>query len=197
MNAITGLGVLGKALGFKLQKLTIEQITKTTKEAPKSVTVMYNPEALSFHIEAKYEPLTGVESTSEFQVFDHLKYGDLTLDLILDASRPGARESVTSQLTQLRNVCMPVSDDNKKYVAPKLKISWGRMDWFGAHFCTAVATEMSVHYTLFDRSGRPMRATVALALKVKPGKTSGNNKSTSVSGKAKPKINNLRDKLGI
>lgn len=194
MNAITGLGVLGQALGLKLEKLTIEQ---TTKESPKRVTVMYNPEALSFNIEAQYEAWMGVESTSEFQVFDHLKYGDLRLDLILDASRPGARESVASQLTQLRNVCMPVSDDNKKYVAPKLRISWGRMDWLGAHFCIAVATEMSVHYTLFDRSGCPMRAKVTLVLKVKPGKTSDNNKSTSVSGKAKLKINNLRDKLGF
>lgn len=187
----TGVKELGEALGIRLEKLTIEQ-----KSAPANrVRALYNPQSLQLQIGAEYAAERAVGSTSDTLNFKGMKYGDLVLELILDASRPGMRDSVASQLARIRQVCLPTKGATGSYEGHLLNISWGRMDWLGEPYCVAYGISMGVDYTLFDRSGRPMRATVRLELKVQPA-TEGH--SSQLSGiRPKRVINNLRDKLGI
>lgn len=188
---MAALRELGEALGIRLEKLTIEQ-----KSTPVNrVRVMYNPQSLNLKTSVVYEPGSALGDTAETLIFKNVTYSDLVLELILDASRPGMRDSVTSQLAQIRQVCLPLADVSGRYVAPLLKISWGRMDWLGEPYCVAYAISTDVNYTLFDRSGRPMRATVKLELKVQP--PTGAPRIRNGGGQAKQAINNLRDKLGF
>ncbi|WP_052722005.1 CIS tube protein [Pseudomonas synxantha] len=191
------LGVLGavsgaEALGIRLEKLTIQQKTRPQI----SIRAMYNPTSLSFTVSAEYGKALGIAETAEKTVFKHLKSGELELELILDASRPGMGEPVAEQLALLKDVCMPSPGQQGRLGLWELKISWGRMDWLGEPSCTAVAEKMIVKYTLFDRGGRPLRAHVTLKLKVTPS-ASTNGEPAIASKSPKQVINNLRDKLGI
>ena len=191
MMGLAGVTELGEALGIRLEKLTIEQ-----KIAPANrVRAMYNPQSLQLHTSAEYAVERAIGATSDTLNFKGMKYGDLVLELILDASRPGVRDSVTSQLAQLRKVCLPTKGASGSYADHLLNISWGRIDWLGEPYCVAYCTSMGVDYTLFGRSGRPMRATVKLELKVQPAAV---DQSIQLAGGGpKRAINNLRDKLGI
>ncbi|WP_034176591.1 hypothetical protein [Burkholderia ambifaria] len=175
-----------------MEKLTLRQ----TQSPGVMIRVMYNPESLSFQVAARYKSLVGVGETAETQVFDHLEYGEIVVDLILDAARPGVQESVENQLAQLYKVCMPASDQSGRYRCAELQVSWGRLDWFGAPVCLAYVTSMRADYTLFASSGRPMRAKVELALKIKPLVLSKVTGAVTAQPTMR-KINNLRDKLRI
>lgn len=192
MSVLGAVSGAKEALGIRLEKLTIQQKTRPQF----SIRAMYNPTSLLFTVSAKYDETVGVGGDVEKTVFKHLKSGELELELILDASRPGMREPVAEQLAQLKDVCMPSPGQKGRHGLWELKISWGRMDWLGEPSCTAVAEKMTVKYTLFDRGGRPLRAHVTLKLRVTPS-ASPSGEPANVSKGPKRVINNLRDKLGI
>lgn len=153
-------------LGNNLSKLTIaayatrEQLTPPN---PKDVMeVVYNPTSIQLSYRHQYDTLTSLGTATQKAAYQKSELGDLTLELILDATLPDSQSPVNEQLDQLNRIC---NDSRSEKAEPRsLRITWGRMQWHGRGYFAGRMSSMSVNYSLFDRNGTPLRATVTLSL---------------------------------
>lgn len=153
-------------LGNYLSKLTIAAYSNREQLIPPNpsdvMEVVYNPTSIQLSYRNQYKTLTTLDSATQKAAFEKSELGDLTLELILDATLPDSQYPVNEQLDQLNRIC---NDPRSEKAEPRsLRITWGRMQWHGRGYFAGRMTSMSVQYSLFDRSGMPLRATVTLSL---------------------------------
>ncbi len=146
-----------------LSKLTLEAFQDRERHVSLgSMTAMYNPTKIQLSYSAQYDAQTYLSDHRQNNRYQHLRPGDLNLELILDAQLPGNRQSVDEQLSKLRALCFDI--DGKTGEPHFLRIKWGRMSWHGNGYFAGRTAHLSVSYTLFDRNAAPQRALVHLTI---------------------------------
>ncbi len=142
----------------ELAKLTKLKIVAT--DSKKEFEVMFNPTSYSEKFSVEYKERNS--SNSGVEEFDYLKSipGDFQLKIIIDGT--GVSEFQSSYLPSFNKKIKPVADQVNEFLKltwyPKdglpspLEISWGPFK-----FACRLRT-VTINYTLFDRSGHPLRA---------------------------------------
>ncbi len=146
-----------------LSKLTLEAFQDRERHVSLgSMTAMYNPTKIQLSYRAEYVAQDYLDYHRQNNRYQHLRPGDLNLELILDAQLPGNRQSVDEQLSKLRALCFDI--DGKTGEPHFLRIKWGRMSWHGHGYFAGRTSHLRVDYTLFDRNAAPQRALVHLTI---------------------------------
>lgn len=148
-----------------LSKLTIRGYTdREMKQPVGSVVAMYNPDSLRQSYRTEYSPDEFCSSDTQSSSYRSSSPGSLNLELILDARMPGNIRPLDIQLTELHELCYAVDPASSE--PHFLAVSWGKLSMGGAAGSTFTgrSTDFSVSYTLFDRDGTPLRASISLSL---------------------------------
>lgn len=149
---------------FKLEKLKILVYGNARRIGlPKSTfEVMFNPESYSLSYENKFSEKQAINSTGKKGTYSLSKPASLELKIILDGT--GVSFMGASDLLQIargkNDVYKRVQEflnlttmmDGKLHQPNFLVISWGEMNFK----CRLETVEIT--YTLFDKSGKPLRA---------------------------------------
>jgi hypothetical protein len=149
----------------ELTRLTIRAYAdREMRNKVGSVTAMYNPNTLQQSYNTQYEPNHFINDVRQSNAYRASSPGRLNLELLFDARMPGNSRSLEEELMEINELCCSVNSASGE---PNfLKVSWGRMPMGGADGRDFIgrATDFIVDYTLFDRDGTPLRASVSLAL---------------------------------
>lgn len=149
---------------FKLEKLKILVYRSRSRRGfPKSTfEVMFNPESYSFTYENIFTEKQAINSTGKSGIYSLSKPASLKLKIILDGT--GVSYMGVTDLIQVargqNDVYKRVQEfldlttlmDGKLHQPNFLVISWGSMNFK----CRLESVEVA--YTLFDKSGKPLRA---------------------------------------
>lgn len=149
---------------FKLEKLKILVFGNRLRAGiPKDTfEVMFNPESYSFSYENVYTEKQAINSTGKSGTYSLSKPASLRLKIILDGT--GVSYMGVTELIQVargqNDVYKRVQEflklttlmDGKLHQPNFLVVSWGSMNFK----CRLESVEVS--YTLFDKSGKPLRA---------------------------------------
>ncbi|MCG1055035.1 hypothetical protein KQH49_08745 [Mycetohabitans sp. B5] len=147
--------------GLAQLKLTA-YLDRELKQEVGSLEVMYNPESLELTYEAEYEVNEALNDRTLANSFKSLRPGQLSVPLLFDGTLPGNDDEVDKQLGALRTLCGVV--DGRSHETRFLKVTWGKLSWYGDGYFAGRMTRLSVRYTLFDRKGAPLRASATLEL---------------------------------
>ncbi|EOG2476914.1 TPA: hypothetical protein SMF39_004400 [Serratia marcescens] len=124
---------------------------------------MYNPESIHLdYVATATTPLAGLNQDFTQSPYSEIEPPTLSLELILDARGPKSGVSVNDQVKKLRHLCFAMGPMGK---FPRVQVLWGEMRWHGYDHFRGYVQNLAIVYTLFDRSGKPLRATVTLTLK--------------------------------
>lgn len=148
-----------------LSKLTIRGYTDREMRQPVgSATAMYNPDTLCLNYHTKYDTNGFINKDTQSNTYQSSHPGKLDLELILDARMPGNSRPLDTQLTELHELCYAVDPVSREPLF--LAVSWGKLPMGGAtgREFMGRATDFSVSYSLFERDGTPLRATISLSL---------------------------------
>lgn len=150
-------------LEFGLSKLKISAYKDREHQVKLGeMQVMFNPEALDLSYGIDYDADNYLNGSISVNHFKKVRPGELQLELLFDASLPGNKPSVESQLTTLQSFCCETAPGTLE--TPYLKVEWGKMHWHGRDYFTGRAVSLQTRYTRFDRKAKPLRATVRLTL---------------------------------
>ncbi|KWI32625.1 hypothetical protein WM04_13505 [Burkholderia ubonensis] len=148
-----------------LSKLTIRGYSdREMSNFAGAVVAMFNPDSLRLSYRTQYTPNYFINSDAQSNAYLSSRPGALELELILDARMPGNRRPLEAQLTELHELCYAVEPVSSE--PHFLSVSWGKLPMGGAAGgdFAGRCTDFSISYTLFDRDGTPLRATVSLSL---------------------------------
>lgn len=150
----------------KLEKLEVQAFKDRARGGGpySSFKVMFNPETYSLEYGSNFQKQQGINTTSREARFSHNRPKKLSLNLVFDDSgvsefggmeRPGNKDNVPKQVKEFLKltVVMEGSIHEPKY----LKVKWGDLS-FDCRLESA-----NVKYTMFDRSGNPIRAELDVA----------------------------------
>jgi hypothetical protein len=155
------------------------QDADTPLEGADPITVPYTPSELSFSKAMQYGEVAIPGLNQPLIQFVRGDAETISLDLFFDATDPGADASVLGTGGE-RSVTKPVEAlaklvavTDKLHRPPLVRVSWGKnfpisaqsKDATAEPTFLAIVTNMTRNYTLFDRLGVPLRATVTVALK--------------------------------
>lgn len=133
----------------KLQKMNIKPAKLGDGEA---FEVMFNPETYSLKYENTFAPSQAINTSGKEQVYAYSSPQDLSLTLILDNSG-AARPTSKDVKTRVNEFLQLTTEMNGETHAPRqLIVEWGSLNF------ECYLQELEVTYTLFDRSGYPIRA---------------------------------------
>ncbi|AOP98019.1 hypothetical protein [Enterobacter roggenkampii] len=152
-------------LDKSLSRLTIKGYTdREMRESVGTVVSMYNPDALQLKYQTRYAQDGFISSNTQSNTYQSSHPGELDLELILDARMPGNSRPLDIQLTELHELCYAV--DPVSCEPHFLAVSWGKLPMGGVagHEFMGRATKFAVSYTLFERDGSPLRASITLSL---------------------------------
>lgn len=157
-----------KILERKLSKLNIKAYSdREMKNSVGNVSAMYNPNSLRMSYSNQYKTIKPINQI-QFNQFVSSALDSLNLELIFDARMPGNDFSLDMQIKEFHLLCYA---SNPTCNAPNfLAISWGKLSIggeIGRDYIGRV-TNFSVNYTLFDRDGSPLRASIYLTLASDP-----------------------------
>lgn len=156
---------------FKLQKLRICSYKKATREigTGKEVEVMFNPETVQKHFNNGYHN-TPVDASSQGTVnYSHSAPSSVSMKLIFDDTQVSEYAhviAINKFNTKYRTVSDRI-DEFLKYIVkrtgsthetPHLTISWGKTLNYPCRL-----QSLDINYTLFDRSGNPLRAELSVS----------------------------------
>ncbi|MBA3843350.1 MAG: hypothetical protein H0X39_12205 [Actinobacteria bacterium] len=152
--------MIGGAL--PLSKLTIKAYpSRESQTATRQIEAMYNPASIQLSYRAELTPQEYLNSLQVSNQYQRIYPGALRLDLVFDATLPENRDkSIDAQLDELRAMCSSV--DAKSGETRFLRVYWGKMSWNGRGYFAGRLADLDVRYTMFDRAGRPLRATTSL-----------------------------------
>jgi Contractile injection system tube protein len=150
---------------FKLEKLKLE-VYKTrdrTGIPEKTLQLMFNPESYSLSYKNEFSKSQGLNTSGKTVKYILSRPAALSLKIIIDGT--GASEFGLSTLVSvLRGKDQDVYDrvhefltetatmDGTKHEPKFVKIIWGKLNF------DCRLRDVTVNYTLFDRSGNPLRA---------------------------------------
>jgi hypothetical protein len=147
---------------FKLEKLKIHVYGNRKRiGVPESTfEVMFNPESYSLSYENKFDWKQGINTSGRSAKYSLSKPSDLSLKIILDGT--GVSEYGIVSLFKKKDVNKEVQKflkltsymDGKTHEPKFLKIEWGDLIFK----CRLKKAEVS--YTLFEKSGVPLRAEI-------------------------------------
>jgi LysM repeat protein len=172
----------------KLEKLKIIAYDNRERSRnPKTFTVMFNPHTISLRHENKLNSQQGSGTTGGMQEYAYSRPGTLNLDLVCDgtgvADFSNKPPVVAEQIKQFLDLCFRMDGDLHE---PKfLKIQWGKGEL--ANFdCRLLSAD--IEYTLFDRNGEPLHATLktAFVADIDP------NKRVALENKHSPDLSHTR-----
>lgn len=143
----------------QLTKLTIDAYTDLAFEKPAGVRwqALLNPSELSFSRKNLYEATQSAGTSAPQQSFSGGEPDQVQLDLLLDGTGvvgdPGSIGPVLEALLELTKF---QGETHQPYY---VHAYWGRFSFRG------ILTQADVTYSMFDRDGEPLRATVKLSFK--------------------------------
>ncbi|MEM0938994.1 MAG: hypothetical protein AAGI25_04290 [Bacteroidota bacterium] len=149
---------------FKLQKLKIFAYENENRIGlPKEFEAMFNPESVRRNFTNKFHKITDPNSLEGIVAFTGVIPSTIQMKLIFDGTGVdefGAtlvarllkpRKSVAERVDEFRNLL--VNKKGKVHRPMYLTIQWGKtLDYH----CSLIS--LNINYTLFDRSGDPLRA---------------------------------------
>ena len=155
----------------KLEKMIIKSYPTVEKaesgQAPvkKGLQVFINPESYKLNYKVITDCGGGVTgSTGEQTKFHGIKNADLTLDFLFDDTGiidgewkniiEAPNKGVFDKVKIFRETLMQY--DGNVHQTPVVKLAWGTLLFIGR------ATELNVHYKLFNSGGEPIRAVVSV-----------------------------------
>ncbi len=155
-------------------KLTIypfEDAKFNTEVKGKSFTVMFNPSSYSRKISISYDDQQGKATAGSPKNIDKLQPGDISLEFVIDGtgtvapvavSEAKASEiaksdtevvDVVKKIDEFHDVCYKlVGKTHRPYF---LRVIWGNLS------IDCVLISADIKYTLFDKEGKPLRATIS------------------------------------
>jgi hypothetical protein len=141
-----------------LAKLTIDAYSdqEFNEFAGKQWSALFNPTELAFTRKNRYNTVRSAGSSQPQTSFGGGEPDEVSIDLFFDGT--GVVESaqtVGERVAELLEFCKFRSETHQPYY---LHAYWGRFDFRG------VMKQADVKYTLFERSGEPLRATVRITL---------------------------------
>lgn len=155
---------------FKLEKMCIEAFTdvdRKTPAFPHTMDVMFNPTSFQEKHANTYQAPSrqAINSPGRPALYGYTPPGDLSFQFILDGTgvnyfgaeklaRVLMGESVKRQIASFKKLCLEMNGDIHQ---PNfLKISWGDFNF------PCRLTSLDITYKLFDESGDPIRAELAV-----------------------------------
>jgi hypothetical protein len=155
-------------------KLTIraykDGVYSEGKKADKEFTVMFNPNSYTRKFTISYDDQQGKGTTGSGKNLDRVKPGDLQIEFTIDGtgtvaslevSKATAESSAPSddpidvqkKVDEFKAVCYDMDGDiHRPYF---LLLVWGSLS------IDCVLTSADIKYTLFDKAGKPLRATIS------------------------------------
>lgn len=148
-----------------LSKLTIHGYSdREMRNSVGSISAMYNPDSIRLNYRTNYQDNDFINSDVQSSTYLTSRPGNLYLELLFDARMPGNKLSVEDKLRELHELCYSISPQTRQ--PHFLSISWGRLFVGGAsgRNFNGRCNDYSVNYTLFERDGTPLRASVILSV---------------------------------
>jgi hypothetical protein len=150
---------------FKLEKLKINVYGNRLRSGlpQKTFKVMFNPASFSMKHENVLQKKQGVNTSGASMRYAYSRSEELALDLVFDGTGVSdfgvttligkGTKSVSAQIDEFLTLCFHM--DGKIHEPKFLKIEWG--DGVLKAFDCRLKS-VGIKYTLFDRSGAPLRA---------------------------------------
>jgi contractile injection system tube protein len=141
-----------------LAKLTIEPYLDQEFTRPAGIPwqALFNPTELSFSRKNTYNTTPSAGSSQPQTSYGGGEPDQVSLDLFFDGTGVvQSLQTVGERVTALLDLAAYQGDTHQPYY---LHAHWGRFDFRG------VLTQADVTYTLFDRTGEPLRAKVKITL---------------------------------
>jgi hypothetical protein len=142
----------------QLEKLAIQPFSDQEFRTPAGPPwlALFNPTQLAFTRKNRYQNTRSVGASAPETSYAGGDADQVQLDLFFDGTGVlETAEGVAARIEGLLQFARYQSDTHQPYY---LHAHWGRFDFRG------VLTQADVTYTLFDRSGQPLRATVKITL---------------------------------
>jgi hypothetical protein len=143
----------------QLTKLTIEAYLDQEQRRPAGLVwrAMLNPTELSFSRRNRYEATASAGVSAPQQSYGGGEPDSVQIDLLLDGTGAVPTDTTVGQkLDALLELTRFQGETHQPYY---VHAHWGRFSFRG------VLTQADVTYSLFDRDGEPLRATVKLTMK--------------------------------
>jgi len=164
---------------FKLEKLKLEVYGNRLRIGlPKETfKVMFNPESYSLSYENEYSQYQGIHTSAKSNKYILSKPANLSLRIIIDGT--GVSEQGIITLFNKKDVYEEVQQflkattevDGNIHEPRFLKIVWGKLNF------DCRLQRVTVNYTLFDQSGKPLRAELDTSFKADIDNTKAVKKS--------------------
>ena len=148
------------------------KITPLPPSRLKEITVMFNPNSYSVEKSVTWEPSGGEEAGETRRKFNApaLTFGGggsrtLSLELFYDVTESADRVRDVRKETGKVVALTRIMADRKNPHPPVCKISWGSKVKNSDFPFTGVVTSLTQRFTLFSRTGEPLRATLNVSFR--------------------------------
>lgn len=148
----------------KLEKLTIYSY-RTKERSPggelASFEALINPSTYNIQYQNEFSSNQGINTSSAEADYQCTLPQNLRFEIILDGTiiHKGSNSKILSVKDRIDDFMSLFYMHGDIHSPPFLKISWGDMLWRGMHF-DCVLGSVDIAYTLFDKSGSPLRASL-------------------------------------
>lgn len=146
------------------------KITPLPPSKLKEITVMFNPNSYSIEKSVSWDSAGGAGAGATQRKFNApaLTFGGggsrtLSLELFYDVTESTDRDKDVRKETGKLVALTRIMADSKSPHPPVCKISWGRKVKNSDFPFTGVVTSLSQSFTLFSRTGEPLRATLKVS----------------------------------
>lgn len=156
-----------------MSKLTFQRLKLDKTEDGLPFEVSYNPTELAFTKTAQFADIAVPGLEAPIIQFIRGDAETLSLELFFDSTDGGTGDGATSVTDKVMQFQKLVSVDGNLHAPPIVRITWG--DGLpGPAIATGprmtqvdvIVTSVARRYTLFNPTGRPLRATVTLQMRV-------------------------------
>lgn len=128
----------------------------------KCIKVMFNPEKYSINYSSNYtdKPISGTDLV--VTQFQNTNPSTLNLELFFDTSSKEYLSIIipsSDVMKEIDKIISLIYVKGSLHRPPRVKFVWGSLNFLG------IVTKVDTNFTEFERSGKPIRATVNLGLK--------------------------------
>lgn len=156
-----------------MAKLTFQRLTLDKTPEGEAFEVAYNPSELAFSKSAQFADIAIPGLEAPIIQFVRGDAETLSLELFFDSTDGGTGDGAQSVTDQVRKFQKLVSVDGTIHAPPIVRLTWGDglpgpalASSDGMTQVDVIVASCARRYTLFNPSGRPLRATVTLQMRV-------------------------------